>query len=133
MGSSRPETARLAEKLRDIRESFGLSQAQMVDRLKDQKLPAALRLYAGNISRFEQGLREPPLLVLLAYAKAAVVTIEVLIDAHLELPRRFLANVKGTEGHKSEERTAERPRNRNRASSKKRPLKRRSSRLASSR
>lgn len=125
MGSSRPETARLAEKLRDIRESFGLSQAQMVDRLKDQKLPAALRLYAGNISRFEQGLREPPPLVLLAYARGAGIPVEVLIDAHLELPRRFLANAKRPERHKSEQGTAERPRNRNKALSKKRLTRRR--------
>lgn len=89
MGSSRPQTSRLAEKLRDIRTSFSFSQAQMVDRLKEQKLPSSLTLYAGNISRFEQGLREPPLLVLLAYARAAGVGVEVLIDAELDLPNRF--------------------------------------------
>ena len=87
MGSSRPETARLAEKLCAIRDSFGLSQAQMVERLKNQQLPAPLRLYAGNISRFEQGQREPPLLVLLAYARAAGIALEKLVDADLDLPR----------------------------------------------
>jgi transcriptional regulator with XRE-family HTH domain len=86
MGSSRPHTARLAEKLYEIRTRLGLSQAQMVGLLKDQSLPAALRVYAGNISRFEQGLREPPLLVLLAYARAAGVAVDVLIDARLKLP-----------------------------------------------
>lgn len=89
MGSSRPQTSRLAEKLHGIRTTFSFSQAQMVDRLKEQKLPSALTLYAGNISRFEQGLREPPLLVLLAYARAAGVGVEVLIDAELDLPNRF--------------------------------------------
>ncbi len=90
MGSSRPHTARLAEKLYEIRTRLGLSQAQMVGLLKDQNLPAPLRVYAGNISRFEQGLREPPLLVLLAYARAAGVAVDVLIDARLELPSKRL-------------------------------------------
>jgi|ERR1051325_8057462 transcriptional regulator with XRE-family HTH domain len=94
MGSSRPETARLAEKLRTIRDSFGLSQAQMVERLKDQKLPAPLRLYAGNISRFEQGQREPPPLVLLAYARAAGIPLEKLVDANLDLPQSLIKNIR---------------------------------------
>jgi transcriptional regulator with XRE-family HTH domain len=86
MGSSRPHTPRLAEKLCEIRTRLGLSQAQMVERLRNQWLPSPLRVYAGNISRFEQGLREPPLLVLLAYARAVGVAVEVLIDAELDLP-----------------------------------------------
>ncbi len=90
MGSSRPHTARLAEKLYEIRTRLGLSQAQMVGLLRDQSLPSPLRVYAGNISRFEQGLREPPLLVLLAYARAAGVAVDVLIDARLELPDKLL-------------------------------------------
>lgn len=93
MGASRPETARLAEKLRAIRDSFGLSQAQMVDRLKDQRLPAPLTVYAGNISRFEQGQREPPLLVLLAYARAASIPLEKLVDADLNLPEKFTRHI----------------------------------------
>lgn len=92
MGSSRPHTARLAEKLYEIRTRLGLSQAGMVERLKGQRLPSRLRLYAGNISRFEQGLREPPLLVLLAYARAADVTVEILIDAELELPDKMASH-----------------------------------------
>ena len=84
MGSSRPQPTRLAAKLRQIRASLGLTQQQMVERLKSQK--AKLTVYPGNISRFEQGLREPPLLVLLAYAQAAGVTIDVLVDDELELP-----------------------------------------------
>jgi transcriptional regulator with XRE-family HTH domain len=86
MGSSRPQTAGLAEKLRLIRTRFGLTQAQMVERLGSQKLPSPIKLYPGNISRFEQGLREPQPLVLLAYARAAGISVEVLIDADFELP-----------------------------------------------
>jgi hypothetical protein len=43
----------------------------------------------GNISRFEQGIREPPLLVPLAYAKVAKITIDVLVDDKLGLPKRL--------------------------------------------
>jgi transcriptional regulator with XRE-family HTH domain len=89
MGSSRPQTPGLAEKLCAIRAFLSLSQSQMVERLKTQKLPSPLKVYAGNISRFEQGLREPSPSVLLAYARAARVTVEVLIDADLTLPAKF--------------------------------------------
>jgi transcriptional regulator with XRE-family HTH domain len=95
MGSSRPSTAGLAEKLFLIRSRLGLTQAQMVELLKSQRLPGLLRVYAGNISRFEQGQREPSLLALLAYARAVGVTVEVLIDAELKLPDKlvpYLAN-----------------------------------------
>jgi hypothetical protein len=64
--------------------------------LRNQRLPSPLRLYAGNISRFEQGLREPPLLVLLAYARSAGVAVEVLIDAELELPSGIPPKAKKT-------------------------------------
>jgi transcriptional regulator with XRE-family HTH domain len=84
MGSSRPQPKGLAAKLRQIRASLDLTQQEMVKRLKSQRIH--LTLYPGNISRFEQGLREPPLLVLLAYARVARITIDVLVDDDLELP-----------------------------------------------
>ena len=90
MGSPRSQTDGLADKLRLIRLSLGFSQAQMVEKLKSQKLPAPLKVYPGNISRFEQGLREPTPLLLLAYARAAGVSVEVLIDSDLRLPNRFM-------------------------------------------
>jgi transcriptional regulator with XRE-family HTH domain len=87
MGSSRPQPKGLAAKLRQIRTSLGLTQQEMVKRLKSQRVHLAL--YPGNISRFEQGLREPPLLVLLAYARIARITIDVLVDDDLELSERL--------------------------------------------
>ena len=84
MGSSRPQPKKLAAKLRQIRTAIGLTQHEMVEKLKSRK--GGLRIYPGNISRFEQGLREPPLLVLLAYARLAEVTIDVLVDDDLDLP-----------------------------------------------
>jgi hypothetical protein len=98
MGSSRPSTPGLAEKLSAIRTYLSLSQSQMVQRLKDQKLPFPLTVYAGNISRFEQGLREPAPLVLLAYARTAGIAVEVLIDVDLQLPAKFMqrGSIRGT-------------------------------------
>lgn len=90
MGSSRPQTAGLASKLYQIRDRLGLTQAQMAERLKSQRLPSHLKVYPGNISRFEQGEREPTPLLLLAYARAAGITVEVLIDAELELPNKLI-------------------------------------------
>jgi len=87
MGSSRPQPTMLASKLCEIRISLGLTQQQMVERLKSRK--ADLTVYPGNISRFEQGLREPPLPVLLAYARAASVSIDVLVDDDLDLGERL--------------------------------------------
>lgn len=94
MGSRRSQTEGLADKLRLIRTSLGFTQAEMVTKLQSQKLPSPLRIYPGNISRFEQGLREPAPVVLLAYARAVDVTVEILIDANLKLPDRLLSSLK---------------------------------------
>src|SRR6266404_2401207 len=84
MGSSRPHPKRLAARLRQIRTPLGLPQRERVKKWKTKK--THLTVYPGNISRFEQGQREPPLNILLAYAKAARVNIDVLVDDDLELP-----------------------------------------------
>jgi hypothetical protein len=76
----------------------------MVERLKNQKLPSPLKIHPGNISRFEQGLREPSPLILLAYAKVAGVLVEVLIDANLKLPDAFKSSL--TQKTKAGKRTA---------------------------
>ena len=82
MGSARrPQPERLAAKLREIRLSLGLSQQKMLERLDYQKSP----LYVGHISEYELGKREPPLPVLLRYAKVARVPLEALVDDQSEL------------------------------------------------
>jgi len=43
-------------------------------------------VYQPHISSWEKGKREPDLLSLLAYARAAGICVEVLIDDKLELP-----------------------------------------------
>jgi transcriptional regulator with XRE-family HTH domain len=80
----RPE--RLAEKLRHIREAFGLSQNEMIKRMGAEELMAQ-----NTISEFELGKREPPLLVLLKYAEAAGVCLDVLANDDLDLPAKLPA------------------------------------------
>lgn len=80
--SSRPKPKRLASKLLYVRSQLGLTQEQMLERLDYKKSP----LYVSQISEFEQGKREPPLLVLLQYARVAGVPMEALVDDDLDLP-----------------------------------------------
>jgi len=44
-----------------------------------------------QISRYETGKREPPLLILLQYARAANVSTDILIDDALDLPDKLPA------------------------------------------
>lgn len=86
MGSSRrPRIKRLAQKLRQIRLALGLTQQEMFDRLDDKRTP----LYRGHIGEYETGNRQPPVLVLLQYARVAGVPIEMLVDDELDLPHKL--------------------------------------------
>ncbi len=80
----RRKPERLAEKLRQIRDAFGLSQSEMVKRLEADDLIAY-----NEISKYELGLREPTLLILLQYARVAGVCVDVLIDDRLDLPGKL--------------------------------------------
>jgi transcriptional regulator with XRE-family HTH domain len=71
----------LAAKLAQIREALGLSQSEMLRRLSFEA-----DMVPARISEFELGKNEPPLPVLLAYARAANVSTDVLIDDEAELP-----------------------------------------------
>jgi transcriptional regulator with XRE-family HTH domain len=77
---------RLPAKLLQVRESLGLSQSEMLRRLGFEN-----EMVAARISEFELGKNEPPLPVLLAYARAANVWVDVLIDDELDLPARLPA------------------------------------------
>jgi transcriptional regulator with XRE-family HTH domain len=74
--AKRPVPKKLAKKLTQIRMNLGLSQTQMVKALNYKASP----LRPAQISQFETGRREPPLMLLLAYAKLAGVSTDVLID-----------------------------------------------------
>jgi len=77
--NTRPRPRRLARKLRQIRESLGLTQAEMVKSLRLKGI------YQGHVSEYERGVREPPYPVLLKYARLAGVSTDVLIDDKLNL------------------------------------------------
>jgi transcriptional regulator with XRE-family HTH domain len=82
MGSaSRTKPEKLGKKLLSIRQSFGYSFSQMAEILSDDKI-AVLRT---DVSRFEKGLREPSLIVLLRYARLVDISLDVLADDELEL------------------------------------------------
>ena len=83
--STRPRPARLASKLKQIRLSLNLSQRGMVERLDYKQSP----LVASQISEFENDKREPPLQVLLCYARAAGIPMEYLVDDELTLPEKL--------------------------------------------
>ncbi len=88
--SRRPRPLRLATKLRQVRTALGLTQEQMFERLGETKTA----LYPGHISLYEGGQREPPLPVLLRYARIAGVYVDVLIDDELDLPAKIPAKTK---------------------------------------
>ena len=88
MGNARPKPARLAEKLRQIRVGLGLSQTEMLTRIG-----LGDSMHYGRISEYEQGKREPTLMTLLAYARAAGLHLEDIVDDHLELPSKLPGNV----------------------------------------
>ncbi len=82
---------RLPEKLLEIRMKLGLSQGGMSRRLGGDD---AERAY---ISKYERGVLEPPLELLLEYARAISTTgrgefLEALIDDTLDLPARIPAD-----------------------------------------
>jgi transcriptional regulator with XRE-family HTH domain len=90
MGSaSRPKPARLAEKLLQIRTDLGLSQTEMLVRLSE-----ADELFRSSVSSYERGFREPPLPILLKYARVAGVYVEALIDDELDLPKKLPSSPK---------------------------------------
>ena len=83
--SKRPRPKQLAEKLLRIRLSLKLSQNEIIERLEyDGELVRTM------ISNFELGAREPSLPLVLAYARLAKISTDILIDDSLKLPNRFL-------------------------------------------
>jgi transcriptional regulator with XRE-family HTH domain len=80
MGHSRPRPKHLAKKLLQIRRSLGVSQGELVRQLGVQAL-----IEHTTISKYELDKNEPPLIILLAYARLAGIPVEQIIDDELEL------------------------------------------------
>ncbi|MGA9767860.1 MAG: helix-turn-helix transcriptional regulator [Blastocatellia bacterium] len=75
---------KLASKLTHIRTSLGLSQNEMI-----WKLRLTDELLQSHISGYELGTGEPSLIVLLRYARLAGVSMEMIVDDELDLPERL--------------------------------------------
>lgn len=90
----RKKPVRLAEKLLAIREQLGLSQGGLIRRLGLED-----ELERDYVSKYERGILEPTLSVLLAYARAISTTgrgefLEAIIDDEMDLPERLPADPK---------------------------------------
>ena len=83
---ARLKPKRLSAKLRHIRLALVLSQNEMVHRMGLQG-----EVLREEISDFERGKRQPPLVVLLRYARAANVHVDDLIDDEIKLPAKLPA------------------------------------------
>ena len=68
----------LAAKLLAIRRQLGASQSEMITLLN-------VDIGTARISEYESGIREPNLIVLLAYASVARVHLEQIVDDRVQL------------------------------------------------
>jgi transcriptional regulator with XRE-family HTH domain len=82
--AARLRSERLAEKLREIRTALGLSQNELIRQLELEDV-----IYQSNVSGYESGEREPPLPIILRYAQAAGVCMDVLVNDELDLPAKL--------------------------------------------
>jgi transcriptional regulator with XRE-family HTH domain len=72
---------KLGTKMKQIRLRLGMSQREIVEALNYTATP----LRASQISQYEQGQREPTMMLVLAYARLAKVSVESLIDDRMKL------------------------------------------------
>jgi transcriptional regulator with XRE-family HTH domain len=80
---------RLGAKLLQIRNALGLSQTEMWKRLGIEDL-----MPQKQISKYEIGNTEPPLVVMLQYARIAGIHLEDLVDDEADLPAKLPGKVK---------------------------------------
>lgn len=82
MGRSKKAAPKhLAKKLEIVRKALRLTHEELINKLDCPDIP----LYRASISQYESGKIEPPLPVLLKYAKLAKLSTDVLIDDAVEL------------------------------------------------
>ena len=72
---------KLGKKMKQIRLRLGMSQREIVRALSYTATP----LRASQISQYEQSQREPTMMLVLAYARLAKVSVESLIDDKMKL------------------------------------------------
>jgi transcriptional regulator with XRE-family HTH domain len=86
---TREKPERLGEKLTQVRSALGLSQTELLSRIG-----LADKLNRDDISKYERGVREPSLIVILRYAEVAGICVDVLINDKLDLPAKLPAKTK---------------------------------------
>lgn len=85
MGSaSRAKPKKLPGKLLAIRRFLNCTGQEMALKLSDDEV----KVQRTDIPRFEKGIREPSLIILLRYAKLANISTDILIDDEIYLPER---------------------------------------------
>jgi transcriptional regulator with XRE-family HTH domain len=89
--SHRPIPKGLSDKLQYVRVNLNFTQKQMFDRLQSGLVRELdeIKLHPSHISEYEKGVREPPLRVLLEYARIAQLPMDVLVDSELLIPNQF--------------------------------------------
>lgn len=87
--ATRQKPKRLATKLLQIRKALGLSQNELISRLGFSG-----EITQDYISAYERAVREPPLPVLLEYARAANVYVDALINDAVDLPNSIPSSKK---------------------------------------
>ncbi|MGB7926116.1 MAG: hypothetical protein WCF57_22945 [Pyrinomonadaceae bacterium] len=80
----RRKPERLASKLLEIRVRLELSQGDML-----RNLGLDDELERDYISKYERGVLEPPLYILLRYARRVGISTDVLIDDEMDLPAKL--------------------------------------------
>jgi len=80
---------RLGEKLLQIRETLELSQSEIL------RYMGLDEQYSRNIiSNYEKDHREPPLFVLLGYARLAGICLDAIVDDDVDVPKKLPATPK---------------------------------------
>lgn len=86
---TREKPERLGEKLTQVRCALGLSQNEILSRMG-----LAEKLARDDISKYERGVREPSLIVMLRYAQLAGICLDMLVNDELDLPAKLPAKPK---------------------------------------
>jgi transcriptional regulator with XRE-family HTH domain len=94
MGHHRPKTPRLGEKLRQIRKTIdgGLTQNELVERLGLER-----DFDQERVSKYERGVLEPPIYVLVAYCDLAKISLDVLCRPEYDVPGKLPALSKNSD------------------------------------
>lgn len=94
---------RLGAKLAAIRRYLQLSQNELINRLGFSG-----EIVREEVSAFERGVRVPPVIMLLEYARSVDVSVEALIDDKLDLPAHIAEKLLKRGRHKTPRKPIER-------------------------